>query len=249
MNKKLKTYAAYVSSLIVIFIFWIILARVTDSQLIFPGPKLVFTQIVEYCKTALFWKNFLSTFLRCIYSFIITVVFGFLIGLLCGYSKFARDFFSIPIAIIRTTPVVALILIAVFWFKSGFVPVFVSILMCLPIMITSVQTGIMNANKSLLKMAKIYNFSENQKFKYIILPGTVPFILDGCVSTFGLTWKVVAAGEILSLPKYGAGTMLQKSQVHLNTEQTIAITLLLIIVSFVLEKLAGLFIKSRGKDA
>ena len=57
------------------------------------------------------------------------------------------------------------------------------------------------------------------------------------VSSFGLTWKVVAAGEVLSLPKYAAGTMLQKAQVHLETSTVIAVAIILVLVSFAIERL------------
>ena len=241
--KKLRTATAYILSLVAIVLAWFIIARIIHAELILPSPEKVFGSAFNLIKSRAFWCAFAYTFLRVIVSFAISVVLGTLIGVACGLSSFTRDFFELPLAIIRATPVVAFILIALFWFKSGTVPVFVCVLMTLPIMTTAVANGFSKSDEKLLCMAKVFNFSRSQIFRYIQLPSLVPFFLNGMVSSFGLSWKVVAAGEVLSLPKYAAGTMLQKAQVHLETSTVMAVAILLVVVSFLLERLFMLAVK------
>lgn len=237
MINKTKTIAAYILSVLVILAAWFFLSKLINAELILPSPLEVFSSMGSLVKTKAFWQAFAHTFLRVIISFAITVVIGTALGIAAGFSKFLRDFFELPLAIIRATPVVAFILIALFWFKSGTVPVFVSVLMTLPIMTTAVANGFSKADEKLMGMAKVFDFSRGQVFRYIQLPSLVPFLLNGMVSSFGLTWKVVAAGEVLSLPKYAAGTMLQKAQVHLETSTVIAVAIILVLVSFAIERL------------
>ena len=237
MINKTKTIAAYLLSIFVLLAAWFFLSKLINAELILPSPLEVFSSMGSLVKTEAFWQAFAHTFLRVIISFVITVVLGTALGIAAGFSKFLRDFFELPLAVIRATPVVAFILIALFWFKSGTVPVFVSVLMTLPIMTTAVANGFSKADEKLMGMAKVFCFSRYQIFKYIQFPSLVPFLLNGMVSSFGLTWKVVAAGEVLSLPKYAAGTMLQKAQVHLETSTVIAVAIILVLVSFVIERL------------
>ena len=237
MINKTKTIAAYILSVLVILAAWFFVSKLINAELILPSPLEVFSSMAGLVKTKTFWQAFAHTFLRVIISFAITVVLGTALGIAAGFSKFLRDFFELPLAIIRATPVVAFILIALFWFKSGTVPVFVSVLMTLPIMTTAVANGFSKADEKLMGMAKVFCFSRRQIFKYIQFPSLVPFLLNGMVSSFGLTWKVVAAGEVLSLPKYAAGTMLQKAQIHLETSTVIAVAIILVLVSFVIERL------------
>lgn len=237
MINKTKTIAAYILSVLVILAAWVFVSKLINAELILPSPFEVFSSMGSLVKTKAFWQAFAHTFLRVIISFAITVVLGTALGIAAGFSKFLRDFFELPLAIIRATPVVAFILIALFWFKSGTVPVFVSVLMTLPIMTTAVANGFSKADEKLMGMAKVFCLSKSQIFKYIQFPSLVPFLLNGMVSSFGLTWKVVAAGEVLSLPKYAAGTMLQKAQVHLETSTVIAVAIILVLVSFILEQL------------
>ena len=240
---KLKTLIAYTSSIVFIFVLWILLSRFVNAQLILPGPGKVFGAMLQLCRSSKFGISFAYTFLRVFISFLISVITGTLLGVLTGLSSFMRRFFEFPLAVIRATPVVAFILIALFWFKSGTVPVFVCVLMTLPIMTTAVANGFYKTDEKLLGMAKVFNFSKGQIFKYIQLPGLVPFFLNGMVSTFGLTWKVVTAGEVLSLPKNGTGTLLQRAQVHLETPSVMAITIILVAVSFIIERLFMLAVK------
>ena len=237
MINKTKTIAAYILSVLVILAAWVFVSKLINAELILPSPLEVFSSMGSLIKTKAFWQAFAHTFLRVIISFAITVVLGTALGIAAGFSKFLRDFFELPLAVIRATPVVAFILIALFWFKSGTVPVFVSVLMTLPIMTTAVANGFSKADEKLMGMAKVFCLSKSQIFKYIQFPSLVPFLLNGMVSSFGLTWKVVAAGEVLSLPKYAAGTMLQKAQVHLETSTVIAVAIILVLVSFILEQL------------
>lgn len=237
MINKTKTIAAYLLSIFVLLAAWFFLSKLINAELILPSPKSVFLSLISLIKTPAFWQAFAHTFFRVIISFVITLVLGSALGIASGFSSFIRDFFELPLAIIRATPVVAFILIALFWFKSGTVPVFVSVLMTLPIMATAVANGFSKADEKLMGMAKVFSLSRSQIFKYIQLPSLVPFFLNGMVSSFGLTWKVVAAGEVLSLPKTAAGTMLQKAQVHLETSTVIAVAIILVLVSFAIERL------------
>lgn len=251
MTKKARTVTAYVLSLAFILVLWIVLSLAVHADLILPGPGKVFKALAGLLKSSAFYKAFAHTFLRVFISFIISVIAGTLIGILCGLSPFARDFFELPLAIIRATPVVAFILIALFWFKSGTVPVFVGVLMTLPIMITAVTNGFYKSDEKLQGMAQAFCLSKKQIFRYIQLPSLVPFFMNGMLSTFGLTWKVVAAGEVLSLPKNATGTLLQRAQVHLETPSVIAITIVLVAVSFVIERIfvaaVNKYLKNREK--
>lgn len=245
--KKSHTLIVYLFSVVFIFILWIVLSKLVNASLILPGPIAVFKAMGTLLKTPTFYRAFAYSFGRVLIAFAVSVLIGTLLGILCGLSLFAKDFFELPLAIIRATPVVAFILIALFWFKSGTVPVFVSVLMTLPIMTTAVANGFYKSDNQLLCMAQTFCFTKRQIFRYIQLPSLVPFLLNGMVSTFGLTWKVVAAGEVLSLPKNAAGTMLAKAQVHLETPTVIAITIILVGVSFLLEQLFMLAVKKQLK--
>lgn len=249
MKSKQKKIFAYLFSIFFITLSWSIFAKIIDSKLILPTPLDVFYTIINLCTKNIFWQNVLVTMGRTFSAFFISVFVGFILGIFCGYSEFFNSFLKIPLAIIRVTPVISVILLILFWFKSGTVPIVTSVLMSLPIMITSIHKGFSKIDNSLLQMAKVFNLTKIQIFKNIVLKSITPFFWNGVLSTFGLSWKVVIASEVLSLPAKSVGTILQKSQLHLEAQEVFAITIIIVFISFIFERLLDFFIKKTfGKN-
>jgi len=211
---------------------------ILDSSLILPLPKDVFLCAVKLFREIVFWKNVFITFLRVIESFLFSIIFGSFIGILCGKFLFVKEFLEIPISILRSTPVVALILILIFAFSSSTVPIVVSILMSLPVMISSISNGFVFSedDKKLFFMAKIFHFTKKQRIFHLWIPKLCPFFLSGFIASFGMSWKVVVAGEVLCLPKFALGTQLSTAQVHLESQEVLAISIIIVGLSFLLEK-------------
>lgn len=244
MKNWIKKVCAILFSFFCFFVVWAAVSKKLDSELILPGIKSVLKKIIWFCSGGGgFWKHFAFSFLRIILSFVISVFFGTVLGLIAGCFNFADDFLRFPVSFLRTVPVISIILIALFWLKSGSVPLFVSVLMTFPVMYTAVRSGFLQNDSSLMQMAQVYNFTKWQKFRYIQLPNLVPFFLNGLVSAFGLTWKVVAAGEVLSVPEYGIGSVLQLNQVHLESASVFAVTLIFAGFSFLSESLMSLLVR------
>ena len=248
IERKLKKIITYFLSILSFFILWTFISLSIDAPLILPSVSEVFIKISEFIKTKSFWENFLYTLIRVLYSFFISLILGTIIGLCCGASKTVKDFLDFPLTFIRSTPIVAIISVALFWFNSSFIPIFVAILMDLPIVVTSITEGYLKDNKNLMYMARVYNFSKKEVFRYIKLKSIKPFFLNASISIFGLSWKVVVAGEVISIPKYGFGSLIQISQVHLETSSVIAVTLVLVTFSFILEKIFTYFAKKGLKN-
>lgn len=238
---KYKKLIAFFSSILFLLIFWWILAACISSPLILPFPYEVLKRMGTLFVERYFWKEFVHTLFRVLLSFTITVFFGTVTGFLASLSDFFNDFLQFPLTLIRSTPVISVILLAVFWFSSNTVPVFVSVIMTLPVMITAVHTGLTTADKKLLSMAKVFRFSTYQIYRYIKIPNCRNHFFNGALNSFGLSWKVVVAGEVLSLPKYALGTDLQRAQIHLESADVLAITVILLIFSFILEKILRTF--------
>ena len=218
-----------------LLILWYILSVLINAPLILPFPHSVLIRLFEMAATAVFWKAFAFTFLRVIISFSISLTAGFFLGLFAADSKAFSAFLEFPLSLIRATPVIALILPSLFWFTSNIVPVFVAVLMCLPIIITGSQKGFEHTPENLEKLFKAESrgFTGLQAFLHIRLPAAAPALFSASESAFGFAWKVVAAGEALSIPRNATGSLMQQAQVHLESADVLAITLALVIVSFI----------------
>ena len=241
-----KTVGTRISILILIII-WYLFSIHIKSSLILPFPHEVFFRVLKLVQLNTFWSHMGITILRCMIAFFISMILSLLLGLFCGIIPVIDAFFSFPMNIIKVTPVVSFILLALFWFTSSKVPIVVAVLMCLPVMTNSVSAGIKSSDKKLLEMTIIYNFTNLQKLKWFFIPSLLPYFTSGAMTSLGLTWKVVIAGEILSLPKNAVGSLLQSAKVHIETVDVFAITVIVVFFSYLFEKCFSFLIKSLKK--
>lgn len=218
---------------------WQISSYIINSPLILPSFFKTLKDFFSLIKTKNFYRHLSATFLRVLSAFFISLFFGSILGFFCGKFEWIKDLLSLPLAILRATPVVALILILVFSLSSSSVPVAASILMTLPLIVTNISEGVKSSlkNSKMNEMLRIFGFTKKQKIRYILIPHLKPYIKTSAISSFGMSWKVVAAGEVLSLPRSALGSELAKAQVHLETSQVLAYTLALIITSYFFESL------------
>lgn len=224
---------------VLIFIFlWYVISALINASLILPYPHEVVKRMIFLCCTKNFWISFCFTFLRVLAAFVISLIAGFLLGFLSADYIMIKDLLSFPLAVIRTVPVISFILIAIFWFKSDIVPVFVAFLMAFPVMLSSCEKGFEKQSEIQEKLfkAECVGFTGFNAFRYIRLPYAMPSICSGAESSFGLCWKVVAAAEVLSIPKMAVGSIMQKAQIHLETADLLAATLILVIFSLIFQK-------------
>lgn len=248
MGKKIlhRRNVANLLSVGIILGTWQLLAMAINSSLILPLPREALEVLVQDMGKPLFWQHVGATACRSLAAFGISVVVGALLGVAAGASEGIHNLLDFPLAMMRATPVVSFILLALFWFGSSLVPIFVAIVMSLPVMISAVEAGIKNTNKDLIACCRVYGFSTGKMLCHLYFPSCKPYFFSGSLAAFGLSWKVVAAAEVISLPHRSAGTLLQSAKVHLETAQVFAITLMLVILSFVLESIFSLVLHRRG---
>lgn len=237
MDANKKKLFVVIFSILVFFILWAVLAFFTKSALILPGPLEVCSKLGNLFIEKKFWISLYATFLRCLISFFLSLGIGLFFGITFSFFPLFKTFMSFAFSIIKVTPVVSFILIAIFWFKTNTVPYFIATLMILPILTAGFTTAINSVDKDLLEMAKVYALHNKQKIFSIYLPTIIPLVKNPMLTAFSQTWKIVLAAEILCLPKNGIGSSLYEAKMHLETAEVFALTVSVIVVCFVLENL------------
>lgn len=232
---------------VISFVFWIviweIIALLINKQVYLPTPIQTFKALIYHVQTIVFWKTIWATIVRVTIGFLIACVIGSILGIICGVNKFAYELIHPIIVAIKSTPVISFILIAIIWLQSRNVPIFICFLMCFPIIWTSAVEGIKHVDKRLIEMANIYKVRQKVIVKDIYIPSIAPYIITAMITSLGLGWKVTVAAEVLSNPKFSIGTNLYNAKVYVESEQLFAWTIVVIILSLILEYLFKYIIK------
>jgi NitT/TauT family transport system permease protein len=141
------------------------------------------------------------------------------------------------VGLLRATPVRAVILLAMIWFQSDGMPVFVGFLMCFPVLYGNVVEGIRSLDRDLLDMARVFRVRRPRILTSLYLPAILPYLVAGFSSTLGLSWKVVVAAEVLAQPVRALGSRLQDSRVMLDTAGVLAWTAVALLLAAATEGL------------
>lgn len=224
-----------------ITVFWILIWEITaliiNREIYLPSPVSTFKALFSLMLSRETYLTVLYSTYRTLLGFILSCFLGIAVGYICGVNDFLFDLFNPLVSVMRTVPVMSIIIIALMWFKDTNVPIFVAFLMCFPIMWTNTVTGIKNTDIKLLQMCRVYNISRVRVIKSVYFYSALPYIKAGMISALGIGWKVTSAAEVLSLPKYSIGRFLYDSKVYLNIPDLFAWTIIIVALSFMFEKI------------
>lgn len=236
---------------LIVFIFWIgvwqIVYLLINNDLYVPAPISVFKTLKVLIFKLEFWQSVFASISRTLAGILISIVFGIIFGVICSVNKFMYDLINPLVITIKTTPIMSFIIIALVWFSSNNVNVFICFLMCFPLIWTNVIEGIRNVDENILSMAKLYKVKKYIIFNKIYVPCILPYFSAACVSSIGLGWKASIAAEVLSNPKYSIGGQLYNAKLYMDSNELFAWTFVVIVISIIFESLFKLAFKDKFK--
>ncbi|GAB4375614.1 MAG: ABC transporter permease subunit [Spirochaetales bacterium] len=214
---------------------WELGSRWMGSSIILPSPAETLVETWALLGKAEFYRSMEATLFRGVVGFLLSLGAGLFVGVLAGKSFLMREFFKPFLISIQSTPVLAIILLALIWFPTETVPIFVAFLMGFPIITRNVTEGIQSLDHRLLEMAEVFRIERWRRALYVVLPSILPHLVGGASSALGLSWRVVVASEVLSQPFWGIGTGLQEAKLRLDTSRVFAWTLTALVLSYTTE--------------
>lgn len=226
------------------FIIWTIIAKLIDSPVIMPSPLAVLKSSLLLLSDGFFWTITLHTSIK----IIIGLIFGIIIGIfliLFGYNcKIVRWIIDPLINFIKTTPVAALIVVLLIWVGSDKIAINLVMAVVVPNIYLTILEDLRTYDSKILELLKVYKVNSLYKTKYILIPQAIDSTQKSWAFVFGFAWKAGISGEIISQAKDTLGNQIYLSKVYLETDTLFAYVFLMIIITFILERL---FIKLFGR--
>ena len=215
------------------------------KDIYFPSPLSVVKTFLGLLAEKNTWTVIGFSIYRTLFALFASAVLGVLFGMVCGRSRTMYDFINPLIVVLKSTPVVSVIIIAIIWFRSTDVPIFSGFLMCFPIVFTGTVAGIRGTDPKLVEMCSFYKIGRFEMLKSLYFPSSRPYINASIVSAIGICWKAVAAAEVLSMPRLSIGANLYFAKTALDPALLFAWTAIIILLSFVFETI---YAKVSGYD-
>lgn len=233
--------------LLLITAFWVgvwqVVHLIIGRDIYVPSAFVVFDRLLDLVQTREFWEIVYASMVRVLIGVMISFLLGVSFGIIAGLNKWVYALFNPLMVVIKSTPVISIIIVALVWFTSSNVPVFISFLMCFPIIWTNTVTGIQNVDQKLLQMAKVYQVHRRDVILKIYFPSLTPFMNAAMITALGLAWKVSVAAEVLSHPRKAIGSELYTSKAYLDSPTLFAWTLVVVMLSLIFEFVLARLVK------
>ncbi len=216
---------------------WQVVALAVGSSVLLVGPWQVVVRLTELVPTLDFWTTVARTFGRITLGFALAAGVGVLLAAVSAASPWSRALVSPLIVTIRSTPVVAFIILLLIWADVAWLATVVSFLATLPIVHTTVLTGIGQRDRALLEMTAVFRVPRWRRLLAVDVPGVLPYFATACRTGVGFAWKSGVAAEVIGLPSGTVGERLYQGRLFLETGDVLAWTVVVVLVAFVCEKL------------
>jgi NitT/TauT family transport system permease protein len=211
-----------VGSFAVLLILW---AALTYSRLIdplfLPTPGRVFQAGLDLFFDFDFTTDILNSTYRVMVGFLIAAFLGVPLGLLMGTFKVAEALIEPIMGFIRYMPASAFIPLFILWLGIGDVEkvaiIFVGSFFQLVLMVAVVAK---NVHKDMLETAYTLGARRVQVIRKVLLPASLPGILDTLRIIVGWAWTYIVVAELVASSS-GIGYMIISAQRMLRTASII----------------------------
>lgn len=226
---------------ILVILFWIAVwqgvSLLIRNDIIFVGPADVAGSLFQLLPSGDFWLSIARSFVKIVLGFLTAFLAGMAAGSLAFYSRFFEELLSPLISLVKSVPVASFVILALIWAGSEHLSSLIAFLVVFPIIYVSTLSGLQGTDPKLLEMADIFHVKLPRRIRCIYLPALTPYLSSSCRVAMGMAWKSGIAAEVIGVPAHTIGENLYMAKIYLATSDLFAWTIVIILVSALLEQL------------
>ncbi len=240
-NPRVKKFVEWLSggsTIVFLVIVWYVAARYEMiNRTLMPSPAEVWYAFLELSGSGELFVHINASMYRIVIGFVLGFVTAVPIGLMVARIRLVKTFLEPLIEIIRPIPAIAFLPLAILWFGIGEPSkLFIMWFGTFFVIIVSVVEGVYNFDAVYIRVAKNLNASEKQIFWHILLPGILPFILEGNRQAVATAFRVVVAAELIAA-QAGIGFLIMNSAIFYQTDRVIVGIVVLAILGMLCDRL------------
>lgn len=232
--------------LIATMITWYCLSKVVNPLFI-PDPFKVLNDAYILFLDGTLIKAICYSFTRITIATFLAGCVAIPIGILVFNSKIANELITPITGLMRYLPITAFYPLLIMWFGIGetmkiaflFFATFVY-------MLPSVVLALKDVDRNLIDTSLTMGMNKLQLNKYVILPATLPSILQTFIMMYGIGWTYIAVAETINA-KYGLGYIIQTSSSRGRTDMVFMAIIMIILVSILFDWASNKLIKKMFK--
>ena len=248
MTKKPLKNNLIFSLLVLFFVFllWFLLYFIVANSQVLPSPLIVIKQGFLNFLNAEFYAHLLSTLLRVFIAIIVSYLLGACLAVL---SHLYHNFESVIlpfISIIRSLPVLAVLLIILIAMPRGVAPIIVCILSIFPIVYMQTLNYLNSIDSKQKEVLTIYNVPLKTQIFSVYLKGYAPLFIKEITALFSFSLKLVVSAEILANVYKSVGGDISNASIY-SIVELFSLTLVICLIGITVETVGKLICNNMEK--
>lgn len=208
-REKMTIIFTQIILLVLFFSLWEILARAAIiDPFITSQPSRVLKTIVNLYQQEVLFKHIGITCLETIIGFLLGTFLGVVVAVALWWFKFLSQVSEPYLVVLHSLPKIALGPVFIVWIGAGPVAIIVMTLaISLIVTILEVLNGFLAVDPEKIKLVQIFGGNKFQVLTKVLLPASLPNIINALKVNVGLSWVGVIVGEFL-VSKAGLGYLI-----------------------------------------
>ncbi|RKD21537.1 NitT/TauT family transport system permease protein [Caminicella sporogenes DSM 14501] len=198
-RKKKAILLTQIAILVLFFSLWEIAARLKlIDTFLTSSPSEMWKLFLKLLFNGSLLKHIGISIFETVVGFILGTFLGTLIAILLWWSDFISKVLDPYMVVLNALPKTALAPIIIVWVGAGISGIIVTALMIsLVVTILGVYSGFKQVQESKIKMLKTFGATKIQILQKVIIPASIPTIINALKINVGLSWVGVIVGEFM----------------------------------------------------
>lgn len=234
-RNKLQIKSSQVGLLILFIVFWEIAANLKwIDPFFFSKPSDIFLLLVRFGRDGSLLMHTSISVYETLMGFIIGTVLGTIIAIMLWWSEFIAKVMDPYLVVLNALPKIALGPIIIIWAGAGTSGIIVTALtISLVVTILSTFNGFKEVDTEKIKMLKTFGATKYQILQKVVLPASVPTMINTMKINIGMSWVGVIVGEFL-VSKAGLGYLIVYGGQVFRLDIVMAGVIVLAIATFIM---------------
>ncbi|MDR2751874.1 MAG: ABC transporter permease [Clostridiales bacterium] len=223
---------------------WELAARLKlIDAFIFSQPTRIINAAVSLALSGSLTKHIGATLWESVLGFVLSTVIGTLMAMLLWWNDFLKKTLNPYLVVLNSLPKTALAPIIIVWIGNNVKSViFTAVMTSVIVTILTVLTGFMEVSKDKIKLVEAFGGTKRQVLSKVVLPASIPAIVNALEINIGLSFVGVMVGEFL-VAKSGLGYLIIYGSQILKMDWVMLSIIILCALAAILHQLVVLFEK------
>ena len=217
------------------------------NQVVFPGLPEIGQALFNLLGNSSTWHKIGTTMLHVTEALLISAGIGILAGLAEGLSEWVHSFFRPILVLIRSMPMIILVILIMSLLNYRSVPVTAACLVLIPLFSEAVYEGCHALPPELIDVYRMNGGFSVQVALHVYLPMISGYLKQAFINAAGMGLKVAVSAEYLVQTRDSLGKAVYSSAYFSEYAEIWAYALIMILLVLLITEIPGMILKTHQK--